>query len=168
MSEVPPPVPPVPPPPGPPPMPPYGVPAPPNDESTMSILVILWKVWAGLTAVGGCCAAGYFAFGAALMAGSASATSSSMPGGMPPAAPETAVVGGFFAFIGILMLALMAGIGVLNWLAGTWIQQRRNYVGVVVLAAIACLSVPLGTGLGIFTFVMITKPHIKAEFDANA
>ena len=52
----------------------------------------------------------------------------------------------------------------LAW-SGRCLAQRRRYIFCMVMAAIACLFVPLGTVLGVFTIVVLAKPEVKATFD---
>jgi hypothetical protein len=67
-----------------------------------------------------------------------------------------AVFGSLFA-IGLLY-------GVVNVLAGRWLRARRNWIGIVVVSAINCLNVPLGTLLGVFTIVVLAGDGVQGLF----
>ncbi len=71
--------------------------------------------------------------------------------------------------------ALFAGIGggliLLGWMfsiclliAGRCLSHQRRYTFCLVMGAIACLFMPLGTVLGIFTIITLGKPEVKALF----
>jgi hypothetical protein len=50
--------------------------------------------------------------------------------------------------------------------AGRYLHQRRRYTFCLVMAAIACLFMPFGTILGVFTIIFLTKDSVKAQFRA--
>jgi hypothetical protein len=79
-------------------------------------------------------------------------------------APGDAVVFGVFEVIlGLVVLAFLAKIPLLAY-SGICIRRRRHRMLSVVLACLACLNVPLGTMLGVFTLVMLTRPSVKALY----
>jgi hypothetical protein len=45
--------------------------------------------------------------------------------------------------------------GTVNVFAGRCLRQRRRWMATVVISAINCLNVPLGTLLGVFTIVVV-------------
>jgi hypothetical protein len=59
-------------------------------------------------------------------------------------------------------------LGVANLAAGRWLRQRRSWVGIVVVAAINCLNVPLGTLLGVFTIVVLAGDDVQGLFGRRA
>jgi hypothetical protein len=42
--------------------------------------------------------------------------------------------------------------------------RRRRLMLCYVTAALACLQMPFGTCLGIFTFIVLGRPSVKASF----
>jgi hypothetical protein len=62
-----------------------------------------------------------------------------------------------FALFGITTM-------VLNFLAARWIAARSHWMFCVVVAALNCLSIPLGTILGVFTIVVLTKDPVRRSF----
>ena len=48
-----------------------------------------------------------------------------------------------------------------------WITQPNTAIYCIVIAAICCLSVPLGTILGIFTIIVLQRDTVKALFDSH-
>ena len=77
--------------------------------------------------------------------------------------------------IGLLFL-LIAGLfsvlgwtqaGLLTW-AGRCLQRRKAYMFCLVMAAIACVFMPLGTVLGVFTILVLMHPTVKGLFNQVA
>src|SRR5688572_22039288 len=66
--------------------------------------------------------------------------------------PAPAFLGWIFLIIGLVVLISGWTIGILNFIAGKAIMQRTKRTLILVMAGINCLSIPLGTTLGIFTF----------------
>ena len=66
----------------------------------------------------------------------------------------------FYVAFGLYGITTM----VLNVLAAMWISARRNWMFCMVVAAINCISIPLGTILGVFTLVILAKDPVRASF----
>lgn len=62
----------------------------------------------------------------------------------------------FYAIMGIALLA----IGALNIYAGICLRRSTNRMFTIVVAAINCLSVPLGTVLGVFTIIVLQRESV--------
>ncbi len=45
-----------------------------------------------------------------------------------------------------------------------FLLKRRHRVACIVLAVIICIDIPIGTLLGIFTIIVLTRADIKAKF----
>jgi hypothetical protein len=74
-----------------------------------------------------------------------------------------------------LMFALIGGMVVLGWafaalifVAGRSLAARKRYTFCFVVAALCCASFPLGTVLGVFTILVLTRPTVKAMFQRQA
>lgn len=52
--------------------------------------------------------------------------------------------------------------------AGRNLLARRHHTFCLVVAAIACLSVPLGTALGVSTLVLLNRDEMRAAFEEPA
>jgi len=74
-------------------------------------------------------------------------------------------MGWVFAFIGGVIALISAAIGVCLIIAGRNLTARRNRTFCMVVAGINCLNVPLGTLLGVFTFIVLMRPSVAAQFD---
>ena len=49
-------------------------------------------------------------------------------------------------------------------LAGYWLRRYRNRIFIFIVAGFSCLSVPYGTVLGIFTFMVLRRPIVEQLF----
>ena len=72
---------------------------------------------------------------------------------------------GFFAwmFIGMGALFFLLGqavsIGVI--ISGRFLKQRKNYMYSFVLGCLMCFFVPVGTILGVFTIIILSRESVK-------
>lgn len=79
-----------------------------------------------------------------------------------------ALMGGIFAGFGLLGFIICFALAVGMFFAGKFIKQRRNYTFCLVLAGISCMFVPIGTLLGVFTFVVLMRDSVKSLFNSDA
>jgi hypothetical protein len=136
----------------------YGQPAPEHpDVVTLKNLGIGFYVIGGLMAFSSILSIVYMAVAGVFM-GAAGASSSG------PGAQEAAILGGVFLAVAVVMVLLLAGWGALLYVAGKSLRSQRRYTFCIVVAALICLHMPLGTILGIWTIVYLSKPHVKAIF----
>jgi hypothetical protein len=126
-----------------------------KDAEHLKVLSICWYIIAGLQCLGGC--AGIVYIGIGIVA---------LTGGMGHGAgdPPPAVFGGMFTCFGVFMLALAGTLAFLSFKVGKSLVARRSRTLCFVMAALVCLSVPLGTILGVFTLVVLSRPSVKASF----
>jgi hypothetical protein len=75
-----------------------------------------------------------------------------------------APVGFFFVVIAGTIILLGMSFAVSLILAGRFLNARRHYTFCLVMAGMACLFMPLGTILGVFTLITLNKPSVKARF----
>ena len=66
--------------------------------------------------------------------------------------------------IGGVLAASIVPLGILICLSGHWIAKRRNRIASMVIAGFCCLIFPLGTLLGIFTFVVLNDEEVKGTY----
>ncbi len=81
----------------------------------------------------------------------------------PPPAMFGWILFGFGTGLTILLLIFAAA----KLLAGFAIRKRRHRVFVLVVAGFSCLSIPYGTLLGIFSFIVLGRPSVAALFAAQ-
>ncbi|MHC4130571.1 MAG: hypothetical protein ACYSSP_09915 [Planctomycetota bacterium] len=51
--------------------------------------------------------------------------------------------------------------------AGRQLSKRKCYKFCLVIAGIECIFMPFGTVLGVFTIIVLSRPTVKALFEAN-
>jgi len=148
-------------PPSPPPQPPdygynQGYTPPDRDADHLKILSIFWYVIAGLQCLGACFGLVYIVLGIVAFAGGMA----NRGGDAPPAA----AMGGLFSCIGVFILVLAGTFAFLSFKVARSLVARRSLTLCFVMAALICLSIPLGTILGVFTLVVLSRPSVKASF----
>ena len=95
-----------------------------------------------------------------LSAALAKAPTNHPPSGGPPPAIFFVVFAGVFAIV-IFLTLVFAG---LELYAGVCFRNRRHPIFVQIIAAFYCLSIPWGTALGVFTFVVMNRPSVRILF----
>lgn len=70
------------------------------------------------------------------------------------------IIGAFYLLIALVLLAF----SVCNVLSGLWIKRRKNQSFSFVVAAVNCILFPLGTALGVFTFIVLARPSLEANY----
>jgi hypothetical protein len=118
----------------------------------LRLLSILHYVYAGLLALGSCGGIAYAGFGWFV---------SEIGRRSPQEAAPADLVAGMFVAIGVAMFVLLVAAAVCAYLSAQWLAAHKNRTFSMVVAAIACLSVPLGTLLGVFTLIALTKPEAR-------
>jgi hypothetical protein len=80
---------------------------------------------------------------------------------------ELAVMGGIYAIIGPVIMLLVGVFAILEIAAGMGIRRRAGWGRILgfVNSVLSLSSMPLGTALGIFTFVVLLDKDAAAEFD---
>ncbi|MGZ5381942.1 MAG: hypothetical protein ACXWFQ_08770 [Thermoanaerobaculia bacterium] len=73
----------------------------------------------------------------------------------------------FFAAFGVAFVIVGAALIALNLLTARAIGRRQGYVLCMISAALCCLGSPYGTLLGIATFIVLGRPHVKAMFEGS-
>jgi hypothetical protein len=73
-------------------------------------------------------------------------------------------VGGMLIAMGSLFFVIGLVCAVLVIMAGRNLAAQRGYTFCLVIAALECLSVPIGTALGVFTIVVLQRESVKELF----
>lgn len=81
---------------------------------------------------------------------------------------EARIAGGVMGGIGGFVVLVCLVLGGLIAYSGRCIQKRSKRVFSMVIAGILCTSPPLGTALGIFTFIVLTRDSVKALYDGQS
>jgi hypothetical protein len=130
-----------------------------EDEKQLNLLSIFYFIVGGLAALGACIPFIHLAIGIAMVSGAIPAPQNGPP--IPPA------LGWFFIGIALLIIVLGWVYAVCMVLAGLRLRRRRGYVFCMVMAGLTCASVPVGTCLGVFTFVVLARPAVKLLFQGR-
>ena len=150
---------------------PYGPPAAPQyqqhpqawpaqaneDEQHLNVLAICHFVYAGLLGLAGMVGIVYVIVGVVMAAAVASSGASGGAG-------AGAAFAGIFAFIGGLVTLLLWGKATCLIISAMGMRRRRRRTFSFVIACISCAAVPLGTVLGIFTILVLSRPSVKAMY----
>jgi hypothetical protein len=125
-----------------------------QDEEHLRLLSILYYVWGGLTALGACFTGVYALVGGGLLTAVSQTEQDGPPAWVGP-------------MVFVIMGAVFVLIAVMAWLTiwtGRNLARRQRYTFCMVVAVITCLSFPLGTALGVFTLVVLSRPSVKQLF----
>ena len=87
------------------------------------------------------------------------------PTGSQPPPPE--FVGWVFGILGFGFASLALVVAALQFYAGQCLKQRRSRLFCMILAAITSLNIPFGTLLGVWTFMVLTRPSVIALFEGG-
>ncbi len=79
--------------------------------------------------------------------------------------PVARAIGCFFAAFAATFILLGLAFAACMALAGAYLMRRTHYTFCMVMAAIACLFMPFGTVLGVFTLLVLQRPSVKALFE---
>ena len=80
--------------------------------------------------------------------------------GKPPPAFVFFICASVFGAI-ILLTLVFAGFEIY---AGRCLKKREHPLLIQIVAAIYCLSIPWGTAMGVFTFMVMNRPSVKSLF----
>ncbi|HYV29282.1 MAG TPA: hypothetical protein VFA77_17235 [Candidatus Eisenbacteria bacterium] len=69
------------------------------------------------------------------------------------------IVGGAIILFGWLLAALVV-------ISGRFLARHQHHTYCLVVAALSCLFMPVGTVLGVFTIIVLTRPSVKALFQS--
>lgn len=127
-----------------------------QDEEHLRLLSIFHYVVAGLTALFACFPVIYLIMGLMMLFA---------PQSFGPAKEQPP------AFVGIMLIVMGAVMILVGWTfaaciayAGKCLGQRKHYTFCIVMAGIACIFMPFGTILGVFSLVVLMRPTVKALF----
>ena len=132
-----------------------------RDAQHLTTLVVSYYVLAGLTLMLGCAGVLYIVFGVSMVFLSEDLLAAD-PNAPPPGVIQ--LIGGVVAAVGMLVALLQFVSTVLLVTTARFISLRQYRTFCLVTAGLTCLSVPLGTALGVYTFVILTRPDVIELF----
>ncbi len=130
------------------------------------LLAIGYYVYAGLACLGSC--GGLFYVGLGTFLGKAMREMPTRPGQEKPPEAFVDLFQWLFTGIGAVFFVAALTIALVSFLSARWISQHRNRTFSLVVAALICLSVPFGTTLGVFTFIVLLRPEAERLYERAA
>ena len=126
-----------------------------QDVEHLRLLRIGFLVWGGLSVLFALFPLIHVTLGTALLAGGLAGEGEGDP----------ALVGVMFILIGGFLSLLFAVIAALELYAARCLRERRRRTFCIVAAGVTCLGFPIGTILGVFAIMVLTRPSVAAMFD---
>ena len=128
-----------------------------RDVEQVKLLAIFYFVHAGLALFGLCIGLLYIGLGITIAL--------APPSDVDPQSSRVAeFMSWFFIGIGSLAAILSVIMCVLQVRCGRCLRKFRNRTYCMTVAGITCISVPLGTVLGILTFIVLARPPVAQLF----
>ncbi len=134
-----------------------------EEAAHLKLLSIFHYVVGGLTALFSLFPIIHVALGIGMVTGALPMNDAN---GMPD--QDGRMAGWIFIAIGAVIIFCGVTLGAFIAYAGRCLAQRRRHTLCMVVAAISCLCMPLGTVLGVFTLIVLLRPSVKAAFDVPA
>ncbi|MDY0170661.1 MAG: hypothetical protein RBS80_29235 [Thermoguttaceae bacterium] len=131
-----------------------------RDEEHLRLLAIFHYVFAGMIALFSLFPILHVAIGVALVLGA-------VDGDFRHGGPPPAVIGGIIAAVGMSVIVFGWTMAACVLAAGRMLAGKRRYLFCLVMAGIECVMMPLGTILGVFTIIVLSRDSVKAAFEAN-
>jgi hypothetical protein len=78
------------------------------------------------------------------------------------------LIGGFMVILGIALALGLAAFGGLLLYAARCLRLRQSRGLCLVAATLTCLQIPIGTAIGISTFMVLGRRGVRAMFDSGA
>jgi hypothetical protein len=133
----------------------------PIDEEHLRLLGIFHYVYAGFQ---GLVLLGLLGYMLVIGVAFGVVSSNTIPGRATPSGPPPQVVLGFLGAVLGCSGTFMALNIFANVLSGKFLREHRKRMFCMIVAGIDCLSVPLGTLLGVFTLVVLCRDTVREAY----
>jgi len=138
----------------------YAQPAQTNrDAEHLRLLSIFHYVLAGIMALFGCMPFIHVTLGILMVRGALQNSAGSPP---PPA------MGWIFVVMGSVFILMAWTVVILLLVAAGRLRRRTHRTFCFVVAGISCLFMPMGTVLGVFTILVLSRATVKTLFETAA
>ncbi len=78
--------------------------------------------------------------------------------------PPPKMMGWMFTGMGAGIIVLALASAALYVFTGRCLRNRRYHTFCLIIAGLSCLNAPLGTILGVFTFLVLLRPQVKVAY----
>ena len=129
-----------------------------EDKRNIKLLGIFHYIMEGLTALFSCLPLIHLFIGIAVLTGGLA----KHPGNGPP----PSLIGWIFILVASFIILTGWTLAVLMIVAGRRLSKFRSRTFCLVVGAIECILIPLGTVLGVFTIILLTKEQVKPVFSS--
>ena len=138
-----------------------------RDADHLKILSICYYVWGAVTAVFSMCGLFSIVMGLAFI-NDPSGFNSPGPGPTTQSAEQMPEFMGYmFAAMGAAFIFFGSLIGGLTIYTGRCIARRRHRTFTLIMAGVNCLSMPVGTALGVFTFIVLMRDSVRGLYGSQ-
>ncbi len=127
-----------------------------DDRQHLQLLAIFHYVIGGLSLLGGCFPFVHLGIGIVFLTGAFDNSETE---------PVPDFVGVIFIAAAAILIVAMWTWGAAMIYVGRCLTRRRRRTYCMVIAALQCLMIPVGTVLGVFTLVVLMRPSVQAMFD---
>jgi hypothetical protein len=128
-----------------------------QDQQHLELLAIFHYIFGGLGALCSCFPLVYLGMGVAMLTGAFKDGSNGPPEEL---GWVLVVIGAIVSILGWTMSACII-------FAGRKLTRHESHTFCTVVAALMCLSIPLGTALGVFTIIVLMRPSVKELFESH-
>jgi hypothetical protein len=74
-------------------------------------------------------------------------------------------IGKFLGAFGVVFAVVFLTLAALQFKTGQSLKTRQSRIFCMVIAGITCLSIPVGTFLGVCTFIVLSRPSVVRTFE---
>ena len=134
---------------------------PQRDDENLNLLAIFHYVLAGLESLGIFALLAHYMVFNTLMS---NPEFMEEPSGAPVPPEIFMLMRGAYVLGGFMILAMVG----INIAAGLCLKKRKNRTFILIVSGLNCLNMPMGTILGVFSFILLMKPHIADRFASNS
>jgi hypothetical protein len=132
-----------------------------TDAEHLKLLSVFHFVGAGLAGVSLLLLYGHYSLFSQMLSGP-------MPGQQPGGPPFPLDMFVWMRWIYVAWALMSVGMGLVNLASGLFMKTRSYRVFSIVVAALNCFYVPLGTTLGIFTIIVLVRDSVRETYAVNA
>ncbi len=128
-----------------------------KDTDHLRLLAVFHFIFAGLSVLG----LGFMVFHYSIMQVIFSRPEiQNAQGGPPPEMIKKILL----IFYSVMAVVLIIG-GILNLLSALFLKSRKNRFYSLIIGGLNCVQVPIGTALGIFTIMVLTRDSVRRMYE---